>query len=283
MAPLFALLMMLPSSDSLEAKISRVVEGVPGATVAVSVIDVDTRLSLLGNRAFHAASTMKVPVMIEVFRQASLGRFSLNDSLAVRNSFRSIVDRSEYHIEDDSDDAIYERLGGRMSIRDLVYQMITVSSNLATNLLIDLVAADSVQHTIEEMGVRGMRVLRGVEDIKAYDRGMNNTATAEDLALLLATILQGEAVSAGASAEMVKILLEQRFNEMIPAGMPEGARVAHKTGSITRINHDAGIVYPSAGEPYVLVILVEGVDDGDVSSGLGADIARIVHETIRGK
>jgi beta-lactamase class A len=277
------MMLQAPSPDSLEARISRAAERVAGATVAVSIIDpaTDSEVSIHGSRSFHAASTMKIPVMIEVFRQASMGRFSLGDSLEVRNSFRSIVDGSQYQIVDDSDDAIYERLGERMSIRDLVYQMITVSSNLATNLLIDFVAADSVQRTIEDLGVREMRVLRGVEDIKAYDLGLNNTATADDLAVLLLRMLKGEAVSAGASAEMVKVLLEQRFNEMIPAGMPEGAKVAHKTGSITRINHDAGIVYPPTGEPYVLVILIEGVEDGEVSSRLGADIARLVHSALR--
>ena len=124
---------------SLEQKLNAMIAQHPEATVAVAVWDQDTGvvLEIEGLRSFHAASTMKVPVMIEVYRQAALGRFSLDDSLLVENAFRSIVDGSVYSIEDDSDDAIYERLGQKMSIRDLVYQMITVSSNLATNLIID--------------------------------------------------------------------------------------------------------------------------------------------------
>ena len=158
---------------ALRDSIRAVLDGHPEATVAVALRDpqTDVRLDLNADRPFHAASTMKVPVMMEVFRQAEAGRFALGDSLRVENAFRSIVDGSPYRIEDDSDDAIYERLGGAMAIEDLVYQMITVSSNLATNLLIGHVSADSVQKTIEGLGTDAMRVLRGVEDIKAYRQG----------------------------------------------------------------------------------------------------------------
>ena len=126
-----------------------------------------------------------------------------------------------------------------------------------------------------------MRVLRGVEDIKAFEQGLNNTTTASDLALLLDAIRRNEAVSPEASEAMRDILLEQEFNEMIPAGLPGTARVAHKTGWITGIVHDAAIVYPEHASPYVLVILTEGFDDHAVASEVGAGIARIVHEAVR--
>lgn len=255
----------------------------PEATVAVAVRDpqTGTALDLNGDRSFHAASTMKVPVMIEVYRQAALGRFTLDDSLLVKNEFRSIVDGSTYSIEDDSDDAMYERLGQRLALRDLVYQMITVSSNLATNLIIDFVTADSVQATCERLGTTTMQVLRGVEDLKAYEQGLSNTATAIDLAVLLDALRRGEAVAPDADRAMIDVLLDQQFNTMIPAGLPDDARAAHKTGWITRIHHDAAIVYPSQGEPYVLVILTEGIDDEQASAALGAEIARAVHAALR--
>jgi len=218
---------------------------------------------------------------IHLYRQAALGRFSLDDSLLVENAFRSIVDGSAYSIEDDSDDSIYERLGQQMSIRDLVYQMITVSSNLATNLIIDYVSADSVQATCERLGTTTMKVLRGVEDIKAYRQDLSNSATATDLAVLLDALRRGAAVSPEADRAMIDVLLDQQFNTMIPAGLPEGARAAHKTGWITRIHHDAAIVYPEQGEPYVVVVLTEGIDDENASAALGAEIARTVHATLR--
>ena len=272
-----------PTGGDLESRLRAITQRYDDAVIAVSVIDPSTatHISIHGDRIYHAASTMKVAVMIEAFRQAEEGTISLHDSLLVENRFRSIVDGSIYSIEDDSDDVIYGRLGTRMSIRDLIEQMITVSSNLATNLLIERLGADAVQQTIEEMGVRKMRVLRGVEDLKAYERGMNNVATAEDLALQLEAIRTGTAVSPEADSEMRDVLLRQQFNDMIPEGLPEGVRVAHKTGFITGIDHDAAIVYPKSGESYVLVVLTEGFPNSAESRRIGAEIARVVHEALR--
>lgn len=268
---------------NIETAIDAVLDAHPEAVVAIALDDKSTGTTYLRNehRSFHAASTMKIPVMIEVYRQAEAGRFSLDDELDVVNAFRSIVDSSLFSIEDDSDDAIYTRLGQKMTIRALVYQMITVSSNLATNLLIDFVSADTVQATAEALGVKNMQVLRGVEDLKAFDRGMSNTTTAADLAVLLAALRDGKAVSTKADQEMVDVLLAQEFNEMIPAGLPANARAAHKTGWITAIHHDAAIVYPEETEPYVLVILIEGITDQNVSAQIGASITAAVHRELR--
>ena len=172
-----------------------------------------------------------------------------------------------------------------MTLEDLTWNMITVSSNLATNLLIDILDADSVQATSERLGTEEMRTLRGVEDIKAYERGLSNRASSSDLAVLLEAIMTGRAVSPDASARMIEILLAQEFNDMIPAGLPDDVRVAHKTGWITEIYHDAAIVLPPhdvpGGEPYVLVILTEGWTDVSDAARLGAEIARLVHASIR--
>ncbi|MEM8484269.1 MAG: serine hydrolase [Bacteroidota bacterium] len=268
---------------TIDAAVDSVLAAHPEATVAVALDDGVTGATYLLNehRSFHAASTMKIPVMIEVYRQAGQGRFSLDDELEVVNAFHSIVDSSRYSIEDDSDDAIYTKLGQKMTLRALVYQMITVSSNLATNLLIDFVSADTVQATAEALGVKNMKVLRGVEDLKAFDLGMSNTTTAADLAVLLAAIRDGKAVSVTADQEMVDVLLAQEFNEMIPAGLPATARAAHKTGWITAIHHDAALVYPEGTDPYVLVILIEGITDHAVSAQVGATITAAIHQALR--
>jgi beta-lactamase class A len=276
----------LPSADmnALSSSIDALVADVDSATVSVSIIDTTTGIEWHrdGDRLYHAASTMKVPVLIELFRQAAQGRFELTDEIILKNEFRSIVDGSLYSIEDDSDDAIYEQLGEPMTLRQLAYNMTTVSSNLATNLLIDFLRADSVQATSERLGTQRMQTIRGVEDLKAFERGMSNRATSADLALLMERLRAGQAVSEEADAAMREILMDQVFNAMIPNGLPTGTRVAHKTGSITRINHDAAIVYPQGGAPYVLVILTEGVANHDESSALGSRIAAAVHETLRG-
>lgn len=268
---------------NLESAVADVVADYPEATIAVVVIDPesDTRLSLNGDTTFHAASMMKVPVMIEVFRQANEGRFSLDDSLTVENRFSSIVDSSEYSIETDSDDSIYDDLGEQMSILDLTRNMITVSSNLAANLLIDYVDPDSVQRTVDRLGADGVRVLRGVEDLKAFEAGLNNTATADGLAALFEALMEQRAVSPEADSQMIRILIDQQFNSMVPRGLPENAAFAHKTGWITGVHHDGGIVFSTRHAPYVLVVMTRGIEDEGESAEAGAEIATAVHGVLR--
>jgi len=156
--------------------------------------------------------------------------------------------------------------------------MIDASSNLATNLLIERVTAPSVMDYMRELGAKNIRVLRGVEDSKAYQAGMNNTTTARDLMIVLRHIARRQAVSSKASNDMVKILLEQEFNEGIPAGLPKEVKVAHKTGSITKIDHDAAIVYPPNRKPYILVVLTRGIEDEKRAHKLIADISRAIYK-----
>jgi beta-lactamase class A len=222
----------------------------------------------------HAASTMKVPVLIELFRQVKEGRLKLGDTVIIKNEFHSIVDGSSYDLNagDDSETDLYKAEGQTRSLAQLAELMITVSSNFATNLLVEKLGVENIRATVHSLGADGVNVLRGVEDGKAYEKGMNNTTTARGLAILMTAIAEGKAVDPDASKQMVAILERQRFNEAIPAGLPPGTRVAHKTGELTKIHHDAAIVY--AKRPFVLVILVRGVAEEKDSSALMAAIAR---------
>jgi beta-lactamase class A len=251
-----------------------------GAEVAVAWRPLDAKPGeeILINRSlrFHAASTMKVPVMIELFRQAEVGRLKLNNKVLVTNQFTSIQDGSPFILaaSEDSDGETYKAMGKKLSYRQLVEAAITVSSNLATNILIEHLGARNVQATMDTMGATGMQVLRGVEDQKAFDAGKNNTTDAFALLLMFEALGQGRAISTKASAEMVEILKRQTVNNRIPAGLPAGTVVAHKTGNVTGIYHDAGIVY--AARPYVLVVLTRGITDTAVSAKLIADITRVI-------
>jgi len=273
-------LVQTPAPD-LEARVQKLIAA-SGAEVAVAVRSLDGKNGILidPDKPFHAASTMKVPVMIELFRQAETGQLKLDEPLAIRNEFHSIVDGSVYQLSvgDDSDAEVYKNVGKTMTLRDLCEAMITVSSNFAANLLIERVGAENVRKTVTRLGADGMVVLRGVEDQKAFDKGMNNATTARALAVLLEKLAAGRAVSSKADAEMVAILKRQKFNDAIPAGVPPGTPVAHKTGSITKIHHDAAIVYGS--RPYVLVVLVRGIQDQKVSAALMASISREIWNEI---
>jgi beta-lactamase class A len=270
--------------DELEARVRALVAESGAETVAVAFRDLETGRELFINPgvSFHAASTMKVPVMLELYREAQSGELSLDARLPVRNEFKSIADGSAFSVspEDDSEATLYRKVGGTETVRELLRLMITESSNLATNILIERVTPERVMRLMRRMGARDIRVRRGVEDGKAFERGLNNTTTARDLLILLRAVAEGRAVSHDASREMAEVLAAQKFNEGVPAGLPAGFRVAHKTGSITKIEHDAAIVYPPGRKPYVLVVLVRGLAEPARAHRLIADISRAVYESL---
>ncbi len=287
MAPLVLLVVALLASQSqppvaLESKVRSIIAS-SGAEVAVAyrALDGSSELLVDPDKPFHAASTMKVPVMIELFRQAESGVLKLDDPLHIRNEFRSIVDGSAYKLSegDDSDREVYANVGKTMTLRALNEAMITVSSNFATNLLIERLEVEKIRATVKKLGADGMNVLRGVEDSKAFEKGLNNTTTARALLVLFEALGHGQAVSRSADRAMIEVLKRQKFNDAVPTGVPAGTPIAHKTGSITSIQHDAGIVY--GPHPYVLVVLVRGIADEKKSQALIGDISRAVWEFIR--
>jgi beta-lactamase class A len=282
-ATFLAISVFQQANPGLDKKIRSIIES-SGAEVAVAfrTIDGSSELLIDPDKPFHAASTMKVPVMIELFRQAQQATVELDDSLPIRNEFKSIVDGSSYQLSagDDSDREVYANVGKTMTLRQLNEAMITVSSNFATNLLIEKLGVENIRKTVSRLGGDGMQVLRGVEDSKAFAAGRNNSTTARGLLVLLEKLGRSEAVSGQMDRAMIEVLKRQKFNDAIPAGVPSGTPVAHKTGTITRIHHDAGIVY--GRRPYVLVVLVRGIQEQKVSGPLIASISKAVWQHVEG-
>ncbi|HSA55802.1 MAG TPA: serine hydrolase [Gemmatimonadaceae bacterium] len=271
----------------LRERILQRIAQVPGATVGVVFQDVRDGGALVHvnpDSVFHAASTMKVPVLIEYFRAVDAGHLRADQDLLLVNEFASIVDGSPYALDAgaDSDSSLYPMLGTRVPLRLLAERMITRSSNLATNAMIEVVGAPRADATARALGARATKVLRGVEDGKAFQAGLSNVTTARDLAALLLAIETGTAASATRCREMLEILSRQQHNSEIPAGLPAGTRVAHKTGWITGVLHDAALVYPEGRGPYVLVVLTKGIADRDVARELIVDISRMVWERATG-
>jgi beta-lactamase class A len=223
---------------------------------------------------------MKVPVMIELFKQKEEGKINLNDSILLINEFKSIVDGSPYSMDigDDSDDIIYNKINTQVALKDLMYSMITVSSNLATNVLIELVDAKKVTASMRDLGADNIEVLRGVEDQKAYDLGLSNSTTAKDLLIIMEAIATNKAGTKEDCDNMVDILKDQRFNDIIPHNLPKDVEVAHKTGWITGVHHDAGIVYLPNGRSYVLVLLSKNIQDSDKGPQQLADISKTFYD-----
>ena len=271
-----------PKAD-LESSVQQELSKVEGR-FAVAFKDLSTGETLFINAdsVFHAASTMKTPVMAELFRQAGQGTFSLQDSIEIRNEFKSIVDGSPYSLsrESDSDTLIYDRIGEKETIMNLMTDMIIVSSNLATNILIDLVGAQKVDSLLLAIGAPNMHVLRGVEDTKAFEAGLNNTTSARGQLLLYELIATNQLVDEKASAEMIRVLSDQRFGEIIPAKLPKEVKVAHKTGSITGVQHDGGIVLLPDGRKYVLVLLSSKLKDVDQGVEAMAKVSEIIYKHV---
>lgn len=266
---------------NLQQKIQSVLATQKG-NFALAFKDLSSGKTLLINEHenFHAASTMKTPVMIEIFKQVKEKKFRLTDSIVLKNEFKSIVDGSLYSLDtaDDSEGDLYKHLGEKRTVYQLMYDMITVSSNFATNTLIEKVGAKNVLQTMRSYGANDIQVLRGVEDQKAFDSGLNNTTTAYDLALLFEKIAKGKAVNKKSSQAMINILLDQKFNEIIPAQLPKDVKSAHKTGSITGVQHDSGIVFLPDGRKYILVILSKNLADTDASVKAMSDVSLLIYQ-----
>jgi beta-lactamase class A len=275
----------LLSCESKEERLRKSIESEfkkTEGTFAVAFKDLGTGTELLINEhdLFHAASTMKTPVMIEVYKQAAEGKFALTDSIPVKDEFKSIVDGSPYKLSsaDDSYAAIYDQVGAKVPMSALVYYMITSSSNLATNIVIEKVDAKNVTQTMRDFGAKDLLVLRGVEDNKAFQAGLSNKVTAYDLMLIFEKLAKGEAVSKEASESMLDVLSKQEFNTIIPANLPPGTKVAHKTGWIKGLHHDSGIVYGPDGKTYVLVLLSRELKDEDAGVATMAKVSKMIYD-----
>ncbi len=268
--------------EALKAGVEAEFARSPGV-FAIAFLDLDDpsrQLRINDTLRFHAASTMKTPVMIELYKQAAAEKFSLGDSLVVRNEFYSIVDSSLYSMEigEDSEAELYHQIGKKVSIYDLTTDMITYSSNLATNILIGWVGAENVTRTMRDLGAPYIEVLRGVEDQKAFDKGLSNSTTAYDLMVIFENLGRGKVVNPDACREMIAILEGQHFDEIIPAKLPPDVRVAHKTGWITSVSHDSGLVTLPDGRRYVLILLSKDWESNELATEIMANVSGMVYD-----
>jgi beta-lactamase class A len=263
----------------LATRLGAIATALPSGALGVCAYDYlsGRQWSVNGDRSFHAASVMKLAVLAALFDAVEQRRFTLDCRLHVRNRFRSAADGAPFRVDGarDGDAVVHNAVGRTMRLRELATHMIVTSSNLATNLLLDLITVDGVNATLSRLGVTGVDVCRGVEDERAFDRGISNRITPNGVVSLLRAIVDGRVASGDGTAAMLDILHDQEFSGMIEPGLPEGirgaARVAHKTGEISSVSHDAGLVFLPGRPPYVVAILVES--HGDARSRIDAGIA----------
>jgi beta-lactamase class A len=265
--------------DPLTRKVREIAGQSGAAKVAAAYHDYETdaQWSYNGDEWFHAASTIKVPVLLGVFRSIEKGDLSLLARVHVRNRFTSAVgDGTTFRVaaSRDANAEVPKSIGKTMRVQELAYHMITTSSNLATNLLIEVVGTPEITDTLKELGLdTGVEFRRGVEDEAAFEAGISNRCTAAGMLRVLRTIEERKAFSEESSQQMLNILHAQEFRSGIPGRLPEGVKVANKPGEISTVAHDAGIVYVPGRKPYALVVLTEW--DAGKTSGRSDTIARI--------
>jgi len=201
------------------------------------------------NEPLFAASVIKIPIMVEAFRQFEAGILSPDDVHVLRDEEKmpSCGALNRMHA------------GLQVSLRDLVELMIVLSDNTATNILIDMLGKDNVNATLQSLGITRSVLRRKLFDREGHLAGIENTVTARDMGVLLEKMYAGELVSEAASREMLEILRNQKLNGKMPFYLkPRGIASAHKTGEDDGITHDVGIVF--ARKPFVLCMLSNETD-----------------------
>ena len=280
------LLIMLSAPDIavLEQQINELIAGQPTVYgIAFQRSDTGQKLEINSGDQMHAASTMKVPVMMRIFEMIEAGELTLETRIPVRNAFKSIIDGSTYSIEVDQGQELYQRLGKDESVERLLYWMIAHSSNLATNLLIDLADAGKTRAMLKKLNITGVLVLRGVEDIKAYEAGKSNRATAGGMLQTMIAMAESDHFTPQSRQKMMAILRQQHYTEMIPAGIPKdaGAIIANKTGSISTVEHDAAIIDLPNGRRFALVIFTRdfpGEKGRNQAKQTATKISRLIYD-----
>ena len=234
------------------------------------------------DRWFHGASTIKLPVLLGVFDAIDRGELSVDSWVHVRNRFLSVVDGAPYRLEAgrDSNSAVHAAIGRTMRVGDLARHMIVTSSNLATNVLVDLVGLEAIKETLQRLGLRGIELRRGVEDMAAWEKGVNNEVTAQGLLAALRVLHDEGHFSDTSRQQMLDILHGQEFRSGIPAGLPDDVRVANKTGEISTAAHDAALVFLQDRDPYAVAILTEWPEQATGRKDAIAAISRAVYELV---
>lgn len=251
----------LADADALRSRFAELEGKSKARAIAIALDDLETggQFHYHADRWFHAASTIKIAILIGVYGAIHRGDLLPQSRVHVRNRFLSAYDGSPYRVSVDRDanSEVHREIGRTLRVSELAEHMIASSSNLATNLLLDLIGLDVLQRTLDGFGVHGVDLRRGVEDELAFEHGISNRVTANGLVAMLRLIAEGRAFSPELSEQMLEVLHAQQFRSGIPAGLPKEARVAHKTGDISTIAHDAGLIYLPDRKPYALAVLTE--------------------------
>jgi beta-lactamase class A len=271
------------NADRSELSVSDAVESVrQGGTVSVVARvsgEVEPRVSVEPDARHYSASIMKLPILVAAHRLVERGLLDQDRPVRVRNEFesRSPGHRFSLDRDEDSDPETWAALGTDVTLRDLVHRMVTVSGNLATNLVLDEVGTDEVAAVLGDAACsERTTIVRGIEDYPARDAGIDNLITADDMARLVVALAEGRLAGRGATDECERTLQAQEYRNGIPAGLPDGLVIGNKTGWISSVNHDVALVRAPGLPPVGLAVLVSAPGSEEERE---AGIARIAAAT----
>ncbi|MFN0108436.1 MAG: serine hydrolase [Blastocatellia bacterium] len=297
----------VPNIERLRARLQELANAFPGVMgVAVRDIATGQQISINGDKEFPMASAYKIPILVEVFRQAEAKKFSLDDRVELTDSDRTLG----------SGVLTLMAPGLKLTIRDLALLMIILSDNQATDMLVNKVGAENVTATMRKLGLNNIRVDRTTFELirdylalidnaaagktkqqlmnrpqlntsspervaKAdleFSKIMKDVASPDDMARLLDMIVKGKAASEDSCRQMMTIMNRQQFNHRLPRYLPEGTGFAHKTGTIGSTTNDAGVMF-IRGNPIALVVFTmdKRTSRGEAEEQMGR-LARVVYD-----
>jgi beta-lactamase class A len=253
--------------ETLERKIRQRaarLEGIMG--IAVKSLDGAFEFFAHEHEVFHAASIIKIPILIELYRQIEEQIVAID---------RKVVLADEHKVAGAG--VLHELHAGLvLTIKDLAILMIVVSDNTASNMLIDIVGQENVNCLLRELGMKNS-ALRKKFMIELADRSIINFISPYDAMMLLEKLYEGEILSRPATAEVLDILSRQQYREKIPLLLPEDLQIANKTGEVTGVRHDVGIVFLE-NHPYVVSLMTKDVVDPLEADRAIAEISKKIYD-----
>jgi beta-lactamase class A len=253
---------------SMKTAVQGTTQPYPGFTPGVFLIDLDTNnfMDWSGNVTFPAASTIKVPVLIAFFQDVDAGKIRLDEKITMRKDL----------IAPESGDMQFLPPGAQFSALETATKMITISDNTATNMLIDrLGGIQALNQRFKSWGLSATQITNMLPDLKG-----TNTTSPKELASLMVRVSQGELVTLRSRDRLLDIMRRTVNNSQLPQGLGEGATIAHKTGDISMVIGDVGLVDMPNGKRYATAVLIRRSPNDDRAYDLVQKISRVMYQQL---
>lgn len=246
------------SENALSDLIEKNIQNKPGHfAVYAAQIGKDPTVCINCDDFINAASTIKLAVIDAAYNAIKNGKLHLDDKIVSHNRFHSLVGENYFSLDqkEDSYDSLYTQIGKPVTVSELLRVMIQYSSNLATNLLIEKLGVYYIRDVLKKQDIQGVIFGRMIEDFDANDQDIKNLVTARGLGNFLQKLANGQIVGSEESQSIIRIMLGQKFNDIIPPLLPKNTLVAHKTGWVNGVRNDAAIITLPNNKKYILVML----------------------------